>query len=91
MREPLKVRISPKAMRTLWCISAKGGEINPAASNAQPKLHITVAMMSCKRFMIAYAMLSLHLFQTKAHRVLYSLCCANSSRSWVMYCALIKR
>jgi hypothetical protein len=37
-------------MSTLWCISASGGEMKPAASNAQPKLHITVAMMSCNLF-----------------------------------------
>ena len=53
MREPEKVRISPKAMRTEWWISANGGAMNPAASNAQPKLHITVARMSCKRFITA--------------------------------------
>ena len=51
IRLPLKVSISPKAISTLWCISPIGGEMKPAASNAQPKLHITVAMMSCKRFM----------------------------------------
>ena len=50
---PLKVSISPKAMRTEWWISANGGAMNPAASNAQPKLHITVARMSCKRFITA--------------------------------------
>ena len=50
MREPLKVSISPKAMSTLWWISASGGAIKPAASNAQPKLHITIASMSCKLF-----------------------------------------
>jgi hypothetical protein len=37
-------------MSTLWCISASGGAMKPAASNAQPKLHITVAMMSCNLF-----------------------------------------
>jgi hypothetical protein len=51
MREPLKVSISPKAISSEWWISPTGGAMNPAASNAQPKLHITVAMMSCKRFM----------------------------------------
>ena len=47
IREPLKVSISPKAMSTLWWISASGGQRKPAMSNAQPKLHITTAVMSC--------------------------------------------
>ena len=51
MREPLKVRISPKAMSTLWWISPNGGQQKPAMSNVHPKVHIAVAMMSCKRFM----------------------------------------
>ena len=50
MREPLKVRISPKAMSTLWCISAKGGEINPATSMRHPKQHSTAAIISCNLF-----------------------------------------
>ena len=50
MREPVKVSISPKAMRTEWWISPSGCATNPHASNAHPKVHIAVAMMSCKRF-----------------------------------------
>ena len=50
MSEPLKVRISPKAMSTEWWISPIGCARNPHASNAHPKAHIAVAMMSCKRF-----------------------------------------
>ena len=50
MREPVKVSISPKAMSTEWCISPIGGQRKPHASNAHPKVHIAVAMMSCKRF-----------------------------------------
>ena len=46
MREPLKVSISPKAMRTEWWISPNGGQQKPAISNAHPKVHIAVAMMS---------------------------------------------
>ena len=46
MSEPLKVRISPKAMRTLWCISPKGEHANPAVSIMQPKLHNAIAVMS---------------------------------------------
>ena len=39
IRLPLKVRISPKAMSTLWWISASGGAINPAVSMRHPKTH----------------------------------------------------
>ena len=46
MREPEKVRISPNAMRTEWWISPSGCATNPHASNAHPKAHIAVAMMS---------------------------------------------
>ena len=53
MREPEKVRISPKAMRTEWWISANGGAMNPAASIAHPKVHNAVARLSCKRFITA--------------------------------------
>ena len=52
MSEPLKVSISPKAIRSEWCISPNGGQTSPAVSNAHPKVHIAVAMMSCKRFML---------------------------------------
>ena len=53
MREPEKVRISPKAMRTEWWISAMGGQRKPAMSIAHPKVHNAVARMSCKRFITA--------------------------------------
>ena len=53
MREPEKVRISPNAISTLWCISANGGAMNPAVSIAHPKVHNAVARMSCKRFITA--------------------------------------
>ena len=50
--EPLKVSISPKAMRSEWWISPTGGVMSPAVSNAHPKAHMAVAIMSCKRFML---------------------------------------
>ena len=50
IRLPLKVSISPKAINTEWWISPMGGVKSPAASNAHPKAHMAVAMMSCKRF-----------------------------------------
>ena len=50
MREPLKVSISPKAMRTEWWISANGGQMKPAVSIAHPKAHNANAVNSCKRF-----------------------------------------
>ena len=50
MSDPAKVRISPKAMSTEWWISPNGCATKPHASNAHPKAHIAVAMMSCKRF-----------------------------------------
>ena len=61
MSEPLKVSISPKAIRSEWCISPNGGQTSPAVSNAHPKVHIAVAIMSCKRFIqmcdyISYAL-----------------------------------
>ena len=46
MREPEKVRISPKAMRTEWWISAMGGQRKPAMSIVHPKLHKTMDNMS---------------------------------------------
>ena len=52
MREPEKVRISPNAMRTEWWISPRGCATNPHASNAHPKAHIAVAMMSWSFFII---------------------------------------
>ena len=57
MSEPLKVSISPKAMRTEWCISPNGGQQNPATSNAHPKVHIATADMSCS-FLISSSRLS---------------------------------
>ena len=50
MSEPAKVRISPKAMSTEWWISPNGGQMNPAVSIMQPKLHNAIAMMSCSFF-----------------------------------------
>ena len=52
MSEPLKVSISPKAMRTLWCISANGGQTKPAVSIAHPKMHNATAVKSCTSFMV---------------------------------------
>ena len=51
IRLPLKVSISPKAMRTEWWISANGGQTKPAMSNVPPKEHIAIAVMSWKCFM----------------------------------------
>ena len=48
--EPLKVSISPKAMRSEWWISPTGGVMSPAVSNAHPKAHMAVAIMSWSRF-----------------------------------------
>ena len=50
MSEPLKVSISPKAINTEWWISPMGGVKSPAASNAHPKAHMAVAIMSWSRF-----------------------------------------
>ena len=50
IRLPLKVSISPKAINTEWWISPTGGVKSPAASNAHPKAHMAVAMMSWSRF-----------------------------------------
>ena len=52
MSEPLKVSISPKAMRTEWWISANGGQMKPAVSIAHPKAHNANAVNSCKRFIV---------------------------------------
>ena len=51
IREPLKVSISPKAMRTEWCISPNGGQQKPAVSIVHPKMHNAIAVMSWKCFM----------------------------------------
>ena len=50
--EPLKVSISPKAIRSEWCISPNGGQTSPAVSNAHPKAHNANAVNSCKRFIV---------------------------------------
>ena len=50
INEPLKVSISPKAMRSEWWISPTGGVKSPAVSNAHPKAHMAVAMISWSRF-----------------------------------------
>ena len=52
MSEPENVSISPNAINSEWWISPTGGVANPATSNAQPKLHITIAVVNCKRFML---------------------------------------
>ena len=39
MREPLKVRISPNAIKTEWWISPSGGAINPAIKSRPPNTH----------------------------------------------------
>ena len=57
INEPLKVSISPKAMRSEWWISPTGGVMSPAVSNAHPKAHMAVAIMSCKRFILVIAYL----------------------------------
>ena len=44
MSEPLKVRISPKAMRTEWWISANGGQRKPAVSIMHPKVQRVMAI-----------------------------------------------
>ena len=54
MREPLNVSISPNAINNEWCISPTGGEQKPAMSNAHPKVHIVIAMINCKRFIMRY-------------------------------------
>ena len=46
MSDPLNVNISPNAINSEWCISPTGGVTKPATSNAQPKLHITIAVVS---------------------------------------------
>ena len=54
MSEPENVNISPNAINSEWWISPTGGVTKPATSNAQPKLHITIAVVNCKRFMVNY-------------------------------------
>ena len=36
---PLKVNISPKAIKTEWWISPKGGAMNPAINSMPPNTH----------------------------------------------------
>ena len=52
MSEPLKVSISPKAMSTLWCTSAIGGQRKPAIKNRTPNAHRTTDNISCNLFII---------------------------------------
>ena len=49
---PLKVSISPKAMRTEWWISANGGAMNPAINSRTPNAHRTTDNISCIFFII---------------------------------------
>ena len=57
MSEPEKVKISPKAISTLWCISAKGGAIKPQASIMHPKMHNATDSMSWMFFFIVFLFL----------------------------------
>ena len=43
---PLKVRISPKAVRIVGCISPNGGQQNPAMSNTHPKVQSATEIAS---------------------------------------------
>ena len=52
MREPEKVSISPKAMSTLWWISASGGQRKPAIKSRTPNAHSVTATINCNVFMI---------------------------------------
>ena len=52
MSEPLKVSISPKAMSTLWWISATGGVMNPANNSIAPNPHRITDNISCNFFII---------------------------------------
>ena len=55
MREPEKVRISPKAISTLWCISPIGGITNPAINSRTPNIHRTVDNISCTFFISVFS------------------------------------
>ena len=57
--EPLKVSISPKAIRSEWWISPVGGVTNPATSIMHPKAHNAMAVVSCKRFIFFVKVYSL--------------------------------
>ena len=50
IREPEKVSISPKAMRTEWWISANGGQRKPATSSPHPNPHSIIATINWKFF-----------------------------------------
>ena len=50
MSEPLKVSISPKAMRTLWWISPNGGQRKPANNSPHPNPHSIIATINWKFF-----------------------------------------
>ena len=49
---PAKVKISPKAMSTLWWISAIGGQRKPVPKRRQPKPHRTTDKISWSFFII---------------------------------------
>ena len=51
IRLPLKVSISPKAMRIVGWISPIGGQQKPATSIVHPKMHNAVERMSWSFFM----------------------------------------
>ena len=55
MREPEKVRISPKAISTLWCISPSGGQQKPAMSNTPPNTHRPTANINCTFFISVFS------------------------------------
>ena len=46
IRLPEKVKISPKAIKTEWWISPKGGQMKPEPKSTQPKPHRTTDKMS---------------------------------------------
>ena len=50
IRLPLKVSISPKAMRTEWWISPNGGQRKPAVSIMHPNPHSIIATINWKFF-----------------------------------------
>ena len=54
IREPAKVSISPKAINTLWCISASGGRMKPVTSSTHPKTHSVTDIINCKFFFIVF-------------------------------------
>ena len=50
MSEPLKVSISPKAIRIEWWISPKGGQRKPANNSPHPNPHSIIATINWKFF-----------------------------------------